>query len=138
MGETGVDEDEDDDVAFLEDFDSWSSSEGEASSHCGGHGTSDGWNSSDQEEEEEEEEEEEPAWKQLPASTLELVVEAEHRRCVTSGSALSAGRHGHGVMGGPAMLPGIICCGKDSLLARLSGRIRPHRPRLRVLSMCSS
>ena len=67
---------------------SWSSSEGGKSSHCGGHGTGDGGNSSD-EEEGEKEEEEEQAWKQLPASTLELVREAEHRRCATSGSALS-------------------------------------------------
>ena len=106
-GGTGDDEDEDDDVAFSGDFDSCSSSEGEESSHCGGHDNSDGWSSSNEEEEGEEEEEEEEeegqAWKQLPASTLELVVEAEHRRCVISGSALSAGMHGHGGMGGPAM-----------------------------------
>ena len=131
-GETGGDEDEDDDVAFSGDFDSWSSSEGGKSSHCGGHGTSDGWNTSDEEDEEEDEggEEEEQAWKQLPASTLELVVEAEHRRCVNSGSALSAGTHGHGVVGGPAMRPqpGIIRCGRRTAC----------RPRAHALSVCSS
>ena len=94
VGKTVDIEDEEDDEESSEeaDEDSWSSSEGEdddeESSHFEGYDTSDDWTSSD---EDEDDSEEDQAWQ-----------EAEHRRCVTSASALyvhawarGRGRQGH-------------------------------------------